>query len=280
MTVWEAILLGVVQGLTEFLPISSTAHLVVVRKWLEHPTPNDAFTTAIQLGTLIAVVLYFRKDIIRLLQAFLHDRFAFAPNASSDSVLCWKIVVGTIPAVVVGLLAKDFIKERLYTLQVMGLAAIFFALLMLVAELIAYRRQQRGTLGRNEGDIRWMDALFIGCFQAFALIPGGSRSGCTITAALIIGLARPTAARFSFLISLPTILGAGLYESYSERHELFAAQSQLTNLLIGSLVAALVGYLSIAWLLKFLRTHSMSVFVGYRIGLGALLLYLSYRYAI
>jgi undecaprenyl-diphosphatase len=272
MSLWEAALLGVVQGLTEFLPISSTAHLLVVRQLLGHPDPRDAFTTAIQLGTLVAVFIYFRADVARLLRALVADIKALRPGTTPDARLGWKIVVGTIPAVACGALFKDFIKGTLYGTWVIAAAAVVFALLLLAAEMWSKRRANAGLPGRPEEDVTWGDALLIGCFQALALIPGASRSGTTITAGLFAGLSRPAAARFSFLLSLPSILGAGLKEMYDDRHELFASGDNVLNLVVGTAVAAVVGYASIAWLLGYLKRHPTYVFVVYRLFLAAALL--------
>jgi undecaprenyl-diphosphatase len=267
MSLWEAVLLGVVQGLTEFLPISSTAHLVLIRQLLGHEKPNDAYTTAIQLGTLVAVFAYFRADVLRLLRALVADVRALRPGSTPDARLGWMIVVGTIPVVACGLLFRDFIKGPLYGTPVIAGAAIFFALVLLEAEVMARRRP-----GRGEEEITWRDALLIGLFQALALIPGASRSGVTITAGLFAGLSRPAAARFSFLLSLPGILGAGLYDSYKDRESLFGSDSQTLNLFVGAAVAAVVGYASIAWLLRVLKRYSTAGFVVYRLILGTLIL--------
>lgn len=267
MELWEAIVLGVIQGLTEFLPISSTAHLLVARQLMGHENPRDAFTTAIQLGTLVAVFWYFRADVIRLLWALISDIRALRPGTTPDAILGWKIVVGTIPVVICGLIGKDFIKSKLYNTEVIGLAAIFFALLLLVSERVA-----RGRPGRSEDEVTWRDAILMGCFQALALIPGASRSGVTITAGLFVGLSRPAAARFSFLLSLPSILGAGLKEMYDDKDKLFHSGSDVVNLVVGAAVAAVVGYWSIAWLLGYLKGHATYRFVIYRLILGIAIL--------
>lgn len=263
MSIWEAVLLGIIQGLTEFLPISSTAHLLVARQLLGHANPRDAFTTAIQLGTLIAVFVYFRSDLYRMCLAVLADmrsrRFASRP----ESRLLWMMVLATFPVVICGFAFKDFIKKSLYDTWVIAAAAIGFSILLLAAELIARRKT-----GRDENQVTWRDALLVGLFQTLALIPGASRSGVTITAGLFAGLSRPAAARLSFLLSLPSILGAGLYDSYKERHELFQSGSDVVNLLVGATVAGIVGYLSIAWLIGFLKRYSTYGFIAYRIVLG------------
>jgi undecaprenyl-diphosphatase len=267
MSIWDAAILGLVQGLTEFLPISSTAHLLLVRSLMGHPHIDDAFTVVIQLGTLVAVVAYFWKDILRL---------------ARGGRLAWLIVLGTIPAVVVGFLFKKQLKEHFFNLPSMAIASIVFALLLAMAEWWSHRRARRHLL-RGESAIGPLDALWVGLWQACALMPGGSRSGTTITGGLFAGLARPAAARFSFLLSIPVILGAGakdLYDEYkkwkhpesSETPSLFASQDDVAALVVGTLVSAIVGYLAIAWLLRFLQRYSTAVFIVYRLLFGALIL--------
>lgn len=283
MSIWDAILLGVVQGLTEFLPISSTAHLLVARQLLGHPHPEDAFTVVVQLGTLVAVFWYFRTDIAAILRAVWDDVTARRFAGSPDSRLAWLIVLGTIPGGLAGLFLKKWLKATFYNVQAMAVVAIVFALLMAAAEWWAHRQQRRGAHRRDEKQITALDALWVGVWQALALMPGGSRSGCTITGGLFAGLTRPAAARFSFLLSLPIMLAAGLKELYDEykklKHpvegepaSLFASGDEVTALVVGTVVAAVVGYLSIAWLLRFLQRYSTGVFVGYRLVLGAVLL--------
>ncbi|MGL6096257.1 MAG: undecaprenyl-diphosphate phosphatase, partial [Fimbriiglobus sp.] len=253
MSLWEAVVLGVVQGLTEFLPISSTAHLVFARELLGHPHSNDAFTTVIQLGTLAAVFVYFRADIVRLASAVVRDLRAGRPLASADSRLAWMIAVGSIPAVLVGLLAKDVIKSKdtFYNLRAMAWVAIGFAVLMAAAEWWGrFRAKTRPARGENA--VTWADAVWVGLWQALALMPGASRSGTTITGGLFAGLDRSAAARFSFLLSLPTILGAGLKELYDEFKKLkspveggppslFASADDAAALAVGLLVSGVVG---------------------------------------
>lgn len=279
MPIWEAAILGIIQGLTEFLPISSTAHLLVARGLLGHPYPEDAFTVVIQLGTLVAVFVYFRPDLIRLVQGLAVDlrqrRFA----ATADSRLAWLIGLGTLPAILAGYFLKTWLKENFFHPRPIAVVAIVFALLMAAAEAWAKYRTLRGYRSRHEDDIRWFDALWVGVWQALALMPGGSRSGTTITGGLFAGLARPAAARFSFLLSLPTILGAGLKELYdeykklhaplpSEPASLFASGEEITALVVGTVVSAVVGYFAIAFLMNYLKRYSMAAFVLYRIGLG------------
>ncbi|MFO0825355.1 MAG: undecaprenyl-diphosphatase UppP [Gemmataceae bacterium] len=283
MVLWEAILLGVVQGLTEFLPISSTAHLLVVRQLLGHPHPEDAFTIVIQLGTLAAVFVYFRAEVARLLAGLWADIRAMRIGSTPDSRLGWYIVLGTVPAVLVGFKLKRELKENFFNLPSIAVVSIVFALLMLLAERWAARRKHRGLPEKSEHDIGWRESLWVGFWQACALMPGGSRSGTTITGGLFAGLARSTAARFSFLLSLPVILGAGLKELLDEYKKLgspkpdepaslFASGDDLAALVVGTAVSAVVGYASIAFLLRFLQFHTMTVFVVYRLLLAAVIL--------
>ncbi len=271
MQLWEAVVLGVVQGVTEFLPISSTAHLLVTRQLMGHPDPKDAYTTVIQLGTLVAVFIYFRADVIRLLKALWDDARAFRPGSTPDARQGWLIVLGTLPVVAVGFLFKKWVKATFYDLQSIAVVSIVFAVLLAASEWWSVRRKADGKREKQESDIAWPDALWIGCFQALALMPGASRSGTTITAGLFAGLARPAAARFSFLLSLPAVLGAGLKELYDDWSEL-SKEGEVTSLVVGLVVSGLVGYFAIAWLLGFLKKYSTYSFVIYRILLGVTIL--------
>jgi undecaprenyl-diphosphatase len=285
MPLWQAVLLGIIQGLTEFLPISSTAHLIVARKLLGHVKSEDAFTVVIQLGTLAAVFVYFRADIAHMLKGLWADIRARRLASTPDSRLGWLIVLGTIPAVVVGYALQKDLKRLFFNPQSIAIVSIVFALLMLASEWWWHRRVKRGHTPRPESAINWLDALWVGMWQACALMPGGSRSGTTITGGLFAGLARSAAARFSFLLSLPVILGAGLKELYDEYKKLrvlpegeapsvFASGDEISALVVGTLVSAIVGYISIAFLLSFLKRYSMAVFVVYRLLLGAAILVL------
>jgi undecaprenyl-diphosphatase len=280
MSFWEAVLLGVVQGLTEFLPISSTAHLLVVRTLLGHPHPEDAFTTVIQLGTLVAVFAYFWDDVKRLVKGMFADACSFRIGSTPNARLAWLIVLGTVPVVIFGLLLKKWLKETFYNPTAIAWVSITFALLLAAAEWWSRRRPQR-----EEAAITWFDALWVGLWQALALMPGGSRSGTTITGGLFAGLARPAAARFSFLLSLPAVLAAGvkeLYDEYKKLHHpepgdapsLFASGDDVAALIVGTLVSAVVGYFAIAWLLHFLKRYSTFAFIVYRLVFGTLLLVL------
>jgi undecaprenyl-diphosphatase len=279
MPIWEAVLLGVIQGVTEFLPISSTAHLLVARSLLGHKHPEDAFTVVIQLGTLAAVFVYFRADIARMLRGLWADIRTRRIASTPDSRLGWLVVVGSVPAALAGFFLKKWLKANFFAPAPIAVVAIVFALLMAAAEWWALRRTRRGLAPRQAASLTWLDALWVGLWQACALMPGGSRSGTTITGGLFAGLERSVAARFSFLLSLPILLGAGLKELYDEYKKLgaptpgepeslFASHDQVAALVVGTLVSAVVGYLSIAFLLGFLRRYSMIAFVVYRILLG------------
>ena len=272
MSIWESILLGMLQGLTEFLPISSTAHLLVARQLLGHARPDDAYTTVIQLGTLVAVFAYFRKDGIGLIRGLLQDVRQIHLGSTPDSIMAWRIILGTIPAGLAGLLLKDWLKATFFHASAIAWVAIVFALLMALAEWCSRYRVRQGQSLRNEAQLTAIDALWVGFWQALALMPGGSRSGTTITAGLFAGLDRATAARFSFLLSLPIILAAGLKEFWDERELFLHSQEDLTNLLAGLLTSAIVGYLAIAWLLHFLKRHSTTAFIVYRLILGVAIL--------
>jgi undecaprenyl-diphosphatase len=275
MSLLEALLLGVIQGLTEFLPISSTAHLRLTAALLGRGDEGmAAFTAIIQLGTLVAVLIYFQADIARILRAFWVDVSTRTIGSSHDAKMAWMIALGTIPVVICGIALKKFIKSDFRTLTVIGIALIGFALLLMIAEIFAFRRARRGEVGREEASINWRDALLVGCFQALALVPGASRSGVTITAGLFAGLSRSTSARFSFLLSLPSVFAAAVKEIYDDWSEIRGIHDGVTAVIVASIVAAVVGYASIAFLITYLKKHSTYLFIIYRILLGATLLWL------
>jgi undecaprenyl-diphosphatase len=274
MSMLEALVMGLIQGLTEFLPISSTAHLYVIPQLLGWSDRGASFTAVIQLGTLVAVIFYFREDIARLISAAWNDVSTLRFGSSHDGKMAWMIAAGTVPVVICGLAFSKWIKQDFRSLYVIAGAALGFALLLLFAEIIAHRRKRAGDSGRNEESIGWRDVLIVGVFQAFALIPGASRSGTTITGGLFAGLSRSTAARFSFLLSLPSVFAAAVKELYEERATLFSSQQNIIDLVVATVVSGIVGYASIAFLLHFLRHYSTYIFIGYRIIFGAGLLWL------
>jgi undecaprenyl-diphosphatase len=272
MNSWQAMILGIIQGLTEFLPISSTAHLRIVPALLGWDDPGAAFTAVIQWGTLVAVLIYFRTDIARISAAMLEGIRRGRPFDLPDARMGWMIGAGTVPIVVLGVLFKKYIDTTLRSLYVISASLLALALLLSLAEWLVKRREAARLQQKDLGKLGWLDAVLVGLAQAVALIPGSSRSGVTITAGLFLKMTRETAARFSFLLSLPAVFGAGLYELYKERHELLASQADVVNLVIATVVAGFVGYAAIAFLLAYLKTHTTAPFIAYRIGLSLFLL--------
>jgi undecaprenyl-diphosphatase len=257
MTLWFAALLGLVQGLTEFLPVSSTAHLRIVPALLGQPDAGAAFTAVIQLGTLAAVIVYFLRELVSMIRALATDR------RSPDARLAVYLVVGTVPIAVLGVLLKKPIEHQFRSLWVIAVSLIVVGVLMAVADRAATHR-------RGIGDLGLRDALLVGLGQACALVPGVSRSGATITTALLLGMRRPDAARYSFLLSVPAVAGAGVFEMKSAVHEL--GGTGVAPLVVASLVAFVSGWLTIEWFLRFLRVRSLLGFAVYRVLLGVALL--------
>jgi undecaprenyl-diphosphatase len=272
MSILEAVTLGVVQGLTEFLPISSTAHLRVVPALLGWEDPGAAFSAVIQCGTLAAVCVAMRRDIAAILGDSLaclrSGRLPTTPAARAGLF----IVVGTVPIVVAGLAFKDFIKGPLRSLEAVIMALLAATVAMMAAEWIGRRRVRRGEAGRDGLEaVCWADCIGMGCAQALALFPGTSRSGITIAAGMLGGLDRRTAARFSFLLSLPAIAAAALLELVEERHALLGSREAVEAAVWGTLTAAIVGYAAIRWLLRMLTSHTLWPFIAYRLALAGLL---------
>jgi undecaprenyl-diphosphatase len=271
MSFIEAILLGVIQGLTEFLPISSTGHLTIAGKLMgliseENPEHWTAFIAVIQLGTLLAIVIYFWKDLWNIFTNFMQENILKPKKISEQNInskMGWMIILGSIPVAVIGLGFKDLI-EGAFTknLYVIATSLIVLGIILALAEKI-------GKFKRDLKDITWKDALIIGFAQSIALIPGSSRSGTTITAGLFLGLKRETAARFSFLLSVPAILGSGLLEFY---HSLEYLQFDgMISLITATVTSAISGYVTIAILLAYLKTNSTKIFVYWRIIVGILI---------
>jgi undecaprenyl-diphosphatase len=267
VSILEAIVLGIVQGVTEFLPISSTGHLRIVPAFLGWEDPGAAFTAVTQLGTMAAVLLYFRDDLQRIARAWLRSLRDRPARRELDARLGWYIVLGTIPIGIFGVLFKDQIETGARDLYLIGIALIVLGLVLLLAEKV-------GTRERSIEQIRTKDGFAIGLAQALALIPGVSRSGATITAGLFMGLDRPAAARFSFLLSVPAVVLSGLLELGSILSGEEGETASAFGLIVATLLAFVSGYASIAFLLRFLTTHSTRIFVAYRVALGALVLVL------
>ena len=262
MSTLEAIVLGIVQGLTEFLPISSTGHLRIVPAFLGWDDPGAAFTAVTQLGTMAAVLLYFRDDLWRIAVAWLRGLRDPRIRRTLDSRLGWYIVVGTIPIGIFGVAFKDQIEDEARNLSLIGTTLIVLGLILLLAERVSKRE-------RELEDLTARDGIAIGLAQAAALVPGVSRSGATITAGLFLNLDRAAAARYSFLLSVPAVVLSGLFELRDIGGEEGAAAVPTA---VATLLAFVVGYASIAFLLRFLVNHSTAVFVVYRVALGALVL--------
>ena len=269
LTYFDSIILGIVEGLSEFLPISSTGHLTVAEKMLGLTVDANAitaYTAIIQLGAIAATVLYFFKDIVRLLGAWFRGLVSAEERSHHDYQLAWAVIIGSIPVAVVGFLGRGAIKGGLRSLWVVAAALILWSGVMWVAE----RRHtvlEKKDLVRGEGDVTMRDGLVIGLVQCFSLIPGVSRSGATISAGLINGLDRVTATRLSFFMAIPALTAAGLYES----KDVDPTVTPYGQMAVGIVIAFVVAYASIAWLLKFVAHHPITIFVWYRVALGLVL---------
>ncbi len=264
MELVRAVVLGIVQGLTEFLPISSTAHLRIVPALAGWDDPGAAFTAVTQLGTMAAVLAYFRADLWRITTAWLRSWRDPAARSSLDARMGWYLIVGTVPIVVFGFAFRDQIETGARDLRLIGSTLILLGLVLLVAERVGRHRRGLDELTPGHG-------LAIGLAQSLALVPGVSRSGSTITAGLFLGYTRAAAARYSFLLSVPAVVLSGLFEL----KDVGAGDSYgVAATAVATVLAFVVGYASIAWLLRFLVDHSTAVFVAYRVGLGALVLVL------
>ena len=277
MNIIEAIVLGIVQGLTEFLPISSTGHLTLAGKLMNlisenHPEQWTSFIAVIQLGTLLAVLVYFWKDLINVTKDFVHENLIKPVKYSEQNInskLGWLIIIGTIPVVIIGLAFKDAIEGALTkNLFVIATSLIVLALILALAEKIAKFR-------KGVEDITILDSIIIGIAQALSLIPGSSRSGTTITAGLFVGLNREAAARFSFLLSVPAVLASGALQLYEALK--FIDPTMAVNIIVSTIVSGISGYLSIDFLLKYLKKNTTFIFVFYRIALGIFILILLFN---
>ncbi len=265
MSALEAIVLGVVQGLTEFLPISSTAHLRIVPALAGWEDPGAAFTAVTQLGTMAAVLLFFRTDLAGIGRAWAASLRAPGLRREPEARLGWYILLGTVPISVFGFTFKDQIETGARNLYLIAIALIALALLLLWAERV-------GKHDRGIRSLALRDGVVAGLAQALALVPGVSRSGATLTAGLFLGLERAAAARFSFLLSVPAVVLSGAFELASILGGEEARHTGPLALALATLLAFAVGYASIAFLLRFLATHTTSIFVAYRLALGGLVL--------
>ena len=277
MSLFYSILLGIIQGITEFLPVSSTAHLTIAGTLLhlinnDRPEEWTAFIAVIQIGTMAAVIIYFFKDLVEIVEGFFVDgiRYVQSPsNGLGRARMGWYIILGTLPVAVIGLAFRKIIEGSLTkSLTVIGISAIVLALILWLAERVGSRKKEMAN-------VTWLDSLIVGFAQSLALIPGSSRSGTTITAGLFLGITRSDAARFSFLLSIPAVFASGMLELYEMRY--FMHDLGIVNVVVATLVSGIVGYASIALLLRYLKTHTTYVFIFYRIALGVLLLTMAAR---
>ncbi len=270
MTIIQSILLGIIQGLTEFLPISSSGHLVIIPKLLGWEIPAQeafVFDVLVQVATLLAVIAYFRQELNSIIRAFFTGLVRRAPLSDPFSRLGWYLILATIPAGVIGLTVKDLVEQAFNSLAAAGIFLLITAGLLLLAERLGNRIRKLDTLN-------WIDALWIGLFQAAAIFPGVSRSGATMTGAMLRGLERPSSARFSFLMSIPIMLAAGLSASL-DMITMPNALSSLPVFIPGFVTAAIVGYVSIRWLIGYLAHHSLTVFSFYCTLVGSLAIVVS-----
>ena len=269
LTYLDSIILGIVEGLTEFLPVSSTGHLTIAEKLLGLTVDDPAvtaYTATIQFGAIAATIVYFFKDIVRLLGAWLRGLRSAQERSHHDYRLAWAVILGSIPVGVVGFLAKGVITGGLRSLWVVAAALILWSAVMWVAERRHGVLESRGVQ-RSEGEVTMRDGLVIGLVQCFSLIPGVSRSGATISAGLINGLDRVTATRLSFFMAIPALTAAGLYEL----KDVNARVVGFGQIGVGIVIAFVVAYASIAWLLRFVAHHPITTFVWYRVALGLVL---------
>jgi undecaprenyl-diphosphatase len=262
MTIFQSFLLGIIQGLTEFIPVSSTAHLLIAQRFLGIPGDDAsiAFSVLVQLGTVLSLIIYFWQDFLTLIKAF----FA-KPFSTQENKLAWYIIIATIPALLAGYLLKDAVETLLKT-QLLEAAIRLFAaaILLTLAEGLTKKNRKLDSMS-------WLDALIVGIFQIIAIFPGASRSGTTISAGMFRGFDRPSAARFAFLMSVPVMLAAGAYESL-DLSKMPNLGQFLPLLAVGFVTAALVGWLAVKWLINYLSKNSLYVFAIYCAVVGAILL--------
>ncbi|MBG6060024.1 undecaprenyl-diphosphatase [Cryobacterium sp. MP_M5] len=265
MNLLQALILGIVEGVTEFLPVSSTGHLTIVEKLLGMKIDDagiTAFTAIIQVGAIVAVFVYFRSDIARLAVAWVRGLVQKAARTNPDYRLAWHIIIGSIPIGIVGFAAKDLISGGLRNLWIVVAGLVLWSIVMIAAERV-------GQQARAENNMTVKDALIIGVMQCIALIPGVSRSGATISAGLFRNFNRVAATRISFFLSIPALTAAGAYEAATQASAVSTSVGWLPTI-VATIVSFLVAYAAIAWLLRLVAKHSITVFIGYRIGLATL----------
>jgi undecaprenyl-diphosphatase len=269
LNIFEAVLLGAVEGITEFLPVSSTGHLTILEKLLGYridATDITAFTAIIQSGAVLATCIFLRKDIVRIVAAFVRGLFAKDARQDPDYKFGWAVILGSVPIGIIGLAFQDTIETTLRSLWFVAGALIVWSGAMAFADHAA-------TQIRHEDDVTWKDTLVIGVVQCLALIPGVSRSGATMSAGLLRDLDRVTVTKLSFFLSIPALLGATVLQVYQEAGNISTGVGW-ANTLTATLVSFIVGYAAVAWLLKFIARHTYSIFIAYRLVLGAVLMVL------
>lgn len=269
MNIFEAVLLGAVEGITEFLPISSTGHLTILEKLLGYDIDDPditAFTVIIQSGAVLATILFLRGDIARIVPAFFRGLFHAEHRSHLDYRFGWAVILGSVPIVIAALLFKDHIETTLRSLWFVSGALILWSGVMWFADHAA-------TQVRHEDDVTWKDTLIIGTVQCLALIPGVSRSGATMSAGLLRDLDRVTVTKLSFFLSIPALLGASILQGVQE-YDQIATGVGWVNTITATVVSFVVAYLAVSWLLKFIAGHTYSVFIAYRLVLGSLLMVL------
>jgi undecaprenyl-diphosphatase len=267
MAWWEAILLGAVEGFTEFLPVSSTGHLTILERVLGHSTDDPditAFTAIIQVGAVAATLLFLRRDIARIGVAWVRGLRSPNRRAASDYRFGWAVILGSLPIVVVGLAFKDEIETTLRSLWFVGSALILWSGVMWFAD-------SRATQERHESDVTWRDTLIIGIVQCLALIPGISRSGATMSAGLLRGIDRVAVTRLSFFLSIPALTGAGILQTIDEFDNISSGVGWGPTI-VATMVSFVVAFFAVSWLLRYIARHTYSIFIVYRIGLGVLVL--------
>lgn len=262
MDLFQSIILGILQGLTEFLPISSSGHILILPALLGWEDPGAAFTAVIQLGTEAAVLIYFRRDLWDIARTWLASLRRPELRRDLNARMGWYLIIATIPISILGLAFQDQIETAARNLWIVGSMLIVFGLILGLADRI-------GSRERTVGQLSFRDGALIGLAQSLALIPGVSRSGATISAGLFLGLDRRAAARFAFLLAIPAVVLSGFYELYKLLSGKEHFGEPMLNIAVATVVAFVVGYGVIAWLLRYLTTHSMAVFVWYRVIVGA-----------
>jgi undecaprenyl-diphosphatase len=269
MSWWQVVDLAVVQGLTEFLPVSSSGHLAIVSRLLFGGDAGASFTAVSQLGTEAAVLVYFGRDIARIFKAWFRGLFKgpfVTAHRDADYRLGWYVIIGTIPICVLGLLFTGLIRSGARNLWLVATALVVFSAVIAAAERF-------GSQNRRTEQLNWRDAVVVGVAQTLALVPGVSRSGATISAGLFLGLERDLAARFGFLLAIPAVFASGLFSLPDAFHPVREGMSATgPQLLVATLIAFVVGLAAVTWLLRFLVSHSMYWFVGYRVAAGATVL--------